>query len=195
MTEDLKEEIQQQVLAEVLMGFDTQETIRETIADMFGEEEGIDQAWLQELIDELYAEHQQASKEWKRPTDFERLAAAFNALIDQRIICLHKAGDTLEDGESDCAELLAELKKKGIAVKGYCFYHTQDLERAIDPQQRILPLAFGSTTQHGSETIAIGQSIVAALQAQGLDTVWDGSANQRIEIKHVYWRKTPEDVN
>jgi hypothetical protein len=194
MTEDLKEEIQQQVLAEVLMGFDTKEEIGATIADLFGDED-IDQDWLQELIDELYAEHQQESSTWKRPTDFERLAAAFNTLIDQRIICLHKAGDTLQDGESDCAELITELKKKGITVKGYCFYHTQDLERAIDPQQRVLPLAFGSVAQQESETVAIGQSIVAALQEQGLDTAWDGSAAQRIEVKHIYWRKTPADIN
>ena len=47
------------------------------------------------------------------------------------IIALHNAGYTMSDGLDDVGEVYERRKAKGLASRGYCFYHGQDVERAI----------------------------------------------------------------
>ncbi|WP_217605708.1 hypothetical protein [Chitinophaga sp. GbtcB8] len=70
------------------------------------------------------------------------------------IIALHNAGYTRQDGESDCGHIYSELKAEGITTRGYCFYHTQDLERVIEGHE--LYVAFGTFEADSGAVAAIG---------------------------------------
>ena len=119
---------------EVRFGFDSEVEILQSTWDYAIEDEDqLDERWLRQVIGEYYHRHQEASKGWKRPTDFDRLAKVFDELNSEGIIALHKAGYTKQDGYSDVGEVIHMLDRS-IKPIGYCFYHTQDLERAVDPE-------------------------------------------------------------
>ncbi len=190
--DELKKEILENVTNEVAFGFSTKEEIFDDILDMF-DDEGIDEDWLKKLIDEKYDAHLEESKTWQHPTDYEKLAEVFEELNEENIITLHKAGYTKQDGYGDVTEIVEILKEDGIEPIGYCFYHTQDLERAIDPEIRNLFLCFDSLDQNDEKAITIGNLIVSKLNKAGFKTSWDGTINQRIEIKDINWLRTPEE--
>jgi hypothetical protein len=192
MNSELKKEIIESVNNEVAFGFSTKEEIFDDISDMFYEEE-IDEDWLKKIIDEKYDAHVEESKSWKKPTDFERLSDIFSELNDENIITLHKAGYTRQDGYGDVAEVAAILKEDGVEPIGYCFYHTQDLERAIDPEIRNLFLCFDSFDQSNEKAIEIGKMITDKLSKAGFKTSWNGTVNERIKIEDILWLKTPEE--
>jgi hypothetical protein len=191
---ELKEEVLEVIKQEVKFGFDHEAEILETIWTMgFENEDQLNETWLQQMIAKDYHQHQLESKQWPRPTDFDSLAKVFDKLNSEKIIALHKAGYTKQDGYSDVAEVVDVLKAKDIVPLGYCFYHTQDLERAVDPASRNLFLAFDDIEQNTDRAIAIGKRMVSLLQEHGLKTEWDGTIEQRIEIKDITWQKTPDN--
>lgn len=192
MDKKLQEEITENVKNEVAFGFNTKDEIFDDILDMFYNEK-IDEDWLKKMIDEKYDIHVEESKSWKRPTDFEKLSDAFAELNDENIITLHKAGYTKQDGYGDVAEVAAILKEDGVEPIGYCFYHTQDLERAIDPEIANLFLCFDSFDQDDKKAVEIGKMIIDKLNKAGLKTSWNGTVDERIKIENISWLKTPEE--
>ncbi|MCL1942409.1 MAG: hypothetical protein FWF54_02520 [Candidatus Azobacteroides sp.] len=192
MNNEIKEEITEQVNDEVIFGFSTKEEIFDDIMDVFYDEE-VDEAWLKTFIDEKYEAHLEESKTWERPTDYEKLAAVFEELNEENIISLHKAGYTEQDGYDDVVQVADILREDGVEPAGYCFYHTQDLERAVNPEIRNLFLCFDSFDQDDKKTVGIGKMIVGKLNKAGFKTSWDGTADQRIEIKGIGWLKTSEE--
>ncbi|GAA2630188.1 DUF6891 domain-containing protein [Paractinoplanes durhamensis] len=137
-------------------------------ADLF------DLAW--ELVPAEFAAHLEAQATWPERTDSDRLTAAFRALDESRIVaredfaCCQNCGVTaIRD------EVLA-----GSRARGYVFYHEQDAERAVLGGG--LWLAFGPSAQ-------IGEEIVAALRAEGLHVEWDGSPQQRIDVRLRWARR------
>lgn len=192
MNQDIINEALEQIDKDVLMGFDTETEMFDGIQDMFYDEDDFDEDWLRRAIAEKYARHQQDSLTWQHPTDFEKLSAVFDALIGQKIVCLHKAGYTKQDGEGDCEAIIQTLQEQGIQALGYCYYHTQDLERAIDPDIRNLFLGFDSATRDEEKAISIAHTIVAGLAAQGFEVNWNGEVGRRIEIKNIRWQKIPD---
>lgn len=192
MTQDIKNEATEQIEKEVLFGFEKPEEILEGIRVMFYDEEDMDENWLRKEIQVLFQKQQKESKLWHKPTDFDRLVVAFDSLIRQRIICIHKAGYSKQDGYELCDDAAEDLHREGLAARGYCFYHTQDLERAIHPAVKNLLLAFDSIDQNDDEAVRIGLLIVDALHQQGFDVRWDGTVNDRIEIVTIDWKKIPD---
>lgn len=195
MKEAIKDEALEQIEKDVLCGFETEEEIFTGVREMFYDEDDFDEEWLKQAIAEKYDRHQKNSSGWARPTDFERLAVAFDALVQDKIVCLHKAGYTRQDGEGDCEETIETLNKLGINAIGYCFYHTQDLERAIDPGTGNLFLGFDSSPQDDDEAIVIANKIIDKLKENGFQVNWPGTVDQRIEIQNIHWQKIPDDQN
>ncbi len=188
----LKDELIEYIHKEVCFGFDSDAEILQSVWDYAIEDEDqLDERWLKQVIAGYYGRHQEESKNWKRPTDFDRLAKVFDELNSEGIIALHKAGYTKQDGYSDVGEVIHMLDRS-IKPIGYCFYHTQDLERAIDPAIRNLFLAFDDIRQDDKNAILIGKTIVSKLNESGLKTEWDGTIDQRIEIKDIHWQKVPD---
>lgn len=196
MTTALKEAVLEEIKKLVLIGFEVKAGIFITIVEDMFDEDDMDKDWVKQMIDIEYDQHQQASKSWARPTDFDRLAKAFNELIQQRIIALHNAGIEIRDGRDDSREIIQALRTHIVPQPiGSCFYHFQDLEGVVNPEYRSLFLAFGSVSNDDVDTVAVGKIIYTTLQQNGFDVTWNGTADERIRLNNVSWQKVPDDID
>jgi hypothetical protein len=182
----LKHEIFQQIQLIIQSGFYEKEETIEIIRNTFTERP-VDENWLSQEIDKRLEAQLKAQSAWPAVTDFDKLATVFDKLNASGIIALHNTGYTREDGEGDTQELHDELSKKGIRTYGYCFYHTQDMDRAIKGGN--LLLAFGDFKGNDETGAAIGRQINNALQDAGFKTKWNFSVDSRIEITGFAWQK------
>ena len=185
------------------MGFSSVEKIKEAIIEEVednGFEDEISEEWINSTIENEYEKLKEERQNWKSPTDTEKLIKAFNDLCKENIIALHKAGYTTSDGESDVAEVEAELRKSGVISDGYCFYHEQDLARAISPEDSRLTIAFNKIDNSNDEVaIQVGRRVVKKLKEHGFDIIWNENATRKIEISNFKWEKiyneSDEDVS
>lgn len=185
--------IYESIFNQVRMGFlsidEIKENIMEEIEDNEFEDE-ISEAWAFEKIDEEYQKLLAESKQWINPTDTEKLIKAFDELCDQNIIALHNAGYTTSDGEYEVVEVERELRENEVESDGYCFYHEQDLARAIDPKDPSLYIAFQKVDNSDEETtISVGNKVAEVLKNNGFEINWDGSAKRKIEIPGFKWQQ------
>ena len=190
MTKDEKY-IYESIVHEVRMGFYSEEEVREIIIEQVENEDFEDEipsSWVNTQINAAFKKLETESKTWVHPTDTERLAKAFNELCVMKIIALHFAGFTTDDGEGEVVEIELELNKQGIESDGYCFYHEQDLVRAIDTKS--LLIAYQKVDNSDPEvTIKVGSLVVQKLKDNGFDVIWDGTGNEKIEIPNFNWQK------
>ncbi|HEY1192791.1 DUF6891 domain-containing protein [Flavobacterium sp.] len=192
MTEN-EEFIYESIFNQVRMGFlsidDIKENIMEEIEDNEFEDE-ISEAWAFEKIDEEYQKLLEESKNWESPTDTEKLINAFDDLCDQNIIALHNAGYTTSDGEYEVVEVERDLRNSGVESDGYCFYHEQDLARAVMQDDPSLFIAFQKVDNSDeATTIEVGNKVAKVLRNNGLEVKWDGSAKRKLEIPGFRWKQ------
>lgn len=167
---------------------DIQESILEEIEDNgFGDE--ISEEWAYEHIDKVYDELLEESQTWQSPTETERLITAFDDLAaTHKIIALHYAGYTMDDGEYEVVEIERTLIENGEKSEGYCFYHGQDLERAVRGEG--LLIAFQKIANvSDSVSKEVAKKIVEVLEQHGLRTEWNGKANARILLPDFKWQR------
>ncbi len=72
------------------------------------------------------------------------------------------------------------------AFFGYCFYHGQDLERAVSGGG--LMLAYEHVDGDVPEKIKVAQTIQQELQRAGFTLEWDGTTNQKVNIVQFDWK-------
>jgi len=184
--------IYESIIAQVRMGFLPTEWIKENIIEEIednGFDNEISKEWAFEHIDKERARLIAESKQWKSPTDTARLIKAFNELCDTNIIALHNAGYTTSDGNYEAVEVERELRKSKIISDGYCFYHKQDLSRAIADENPSLYIAFQKVDNSDDEiTIGVGKKVVDILKKNDFEVEWDGTANSKILIPHFKWQ-------
>src|SRR6187402_2830428 len=191
MTED-EGFIYESIISQVRMGFLSMEEIEENIIEEIednGFEDNISEKWALKQIKKEWENHIEQSKHWKKPTDTEKLIKAFDDLRKTNIIALHNAGYTTSEGEEEVAEVELALRKKGIVSDGYCFYHEQDLARALEKENSLLAIAFQKVENSDDEiTVGIGEKIVAILKKNNFEVEWDRTANQKILIPNFKWQ-------
>lgn len=194
MNQEIIEEAIGLLEKEILFGFENEEDLLEGISELFYDEDDFDEEWLKQEIKVRLKKHEKDSLNWEKPTDFDRLVKAFDKLNSEFIVSLHKAGFTRQDGEGDCLEIIHELKNKGIKAKGYCYYHSQDLERAIGDEKHLF---IGYDSFNGNDVLAleVANKIVEVLQKHGFKIEWNGSLEQRIQISYIDWKKTVDDID
>jgi bifunctional non-homologous end joining protein LigD len=106
------------------------------------------------------------------------LDAAFEQLSLADILVLHNAGTTQEDGFSDANEALLAAQSQGKIYRGFCFYTSQDLNRAKRTSK--LSLAFwGAPDGNEQSMLDVAQTIVEQLKQTPFVVDWNGSAQQR----------------
>jgi hypothetical protein len=193
MKPGLRQEAYQLVEEGIRFGFENKNELFESIRDVFYDEEDFDDEWLRQAIDDRYIRHQREASEWERPTGFDKLANAFDQLAKAGIVALHKAGHTKSDGVEDCLEIIKILAEHQVAVKGYCYYHSQDLARAVDPEIKNLLIGFDSVEHNDAAAIAVANTIIDILQRNGFEVSWPGTVEQRIEILNIDWKKLPDE--
>ncbi|HUH84741.1 MAG TPA: hypothetical protein VLX85_09015 [Stellaceae bacterium] len=177
----------QQLRTLVWSGFYEADEIFEIVTEYEDELGAEDAAWAESAIARAVEERRAAEKTWPAVTDCDRLDQAFAALESAGIIALHNAGYTLSDGTSDVSEAYHERGGKSSGISGYCFYHGQDVERAVAGQG--LDLAFGDIEGDAAKGVAIGRRIVAELTRQGLAVEWSGAVEKRLFIPLFDWRR------
>jgi hypothetical protein len=143
--------------------------------------------WIRAEVMRVHAAKREAEKSWPAVTDVDKLAAAFAALDAAGIIALHHAGFEMSDGLHDVGEEYRARGGEGSGVVGYCFYHGQDVHRAIMGQG--LMLAFGDMTDDAAKSEAIGRRIVDEIERAGFRVTWNGKKAQRIQVNDLRWQK------
>lgn len=167
----------------VWSGFYSSEEVDAMIDDIL--EEDADEESLRAAVAPEFARKALEEKTWPPTTDCDRLDAAFSALNAEGILALQNAGYTMSDGLGEVDVVLEEQGKEGYA--GYCFYHGQDLERAVRGSG--LMLAYGDLKGEKEGQIKIGKRIVAAMEEAGFQVDWKGSPDTRIYILLIDWKR------
>ncbi len=166
-------------------GFYNVEEIYEMVDDML--EDDCDEELLKKFASDEFRKKKEDEFSWPKITDCDQLTLAFNELNKIGIIALENTGQTISDGHDDIAAVLHSLDRAKLPIKGYCFYHGQDLERAIDGMG--LFLAFGDLNAIDGQKIAVGKEIVGVLTQHNFEIEWNESAEQRIHIAKIIWQK------
>ncbi len=175
--------IREKITEWVWSGFHNESETRDMLLDIL--EEDVDANKMRAVIAEEFAKKRAAEKSWPKVTDCDRLDRAFVTLDADGVCAVQNAGYTMSDGYSAVAEALHARGRENY--RGYCFYHGQDLERAIHGHG--LTIAFGDLDDDQARTVMIGRAVCAALNEAGFATDWDCRAENRIEIPRIDWKR------
>ena len=167
----------------VWSGFYSADDCREMLQDIIEPDQ--DENTLYAAIDREFKEKNIAEKSWPKVTDYDRLHAVFYKLHEDGICALHNAGYTMSDGHSDVAEVVADAPEGHYHA--YCFYHGQDVERAIEGHG--LMIAFGDLDDVNEESVAVGFQVRDALVGAGFLVEWDGTQKTRLSLPQIKWLK------
>lgn len=184
--------IYESIVAQVRMGFLSMEEIQDNIIEEIEDNEltdEISEKWAFTHIENEWKKQLNASKKWQHPTHTQRLIKAFDDLCDHNIIALHNAGYTNSDGEYEVVEVERALREKNRTSDGYCFYHEQDLSRAIADENPCLYLSFNKVDNTDSDvTISIGKKVVEILKQHGFAVEWEESSTRKIMLPNFKWQ-------
>lgn len=167
----------------VWSGFYDQDRVQEMIGDIL--EDDADETFLRSAVAPEFEKKAAAEAMWPPETDCDRLDRAFAELNASGVIALGNAGYTMSDGLSDVGEVLHQRGRTN--VKGYCFYHGQDLERAVAGAG--LMIAFGDLDDDKAGKAKIGNLVRATLEAHGFEIQWDGNPETRLHIANIDWKR------
>lgn len=139
-------------------------------------------------LDSEFTKWEAEKHTWPDVTDCDRLDSAFAAMNKRGIVAMQNAGYTQSDGFDDFREAYENHPNKS-SVLGYCFYHGQDLERAV--RGAGLFLAFGPVNPSEEETKGplIGNIVREELEHAGLRVEWDGTFNKRLSVPELVWQR------
>lgn len=179
------------IYTQVRSGFysleDIQNNIIEEIEDN-GFEDEISEDWAYKQINAVNEELLKESESWGENTQTNRLIAAFDELAESKIIALHYTGYTMDDGEYEVVEVERTLNDNDEKSEGYCFYHGQDLERAVRGDG--LNISFQKINNE-SDVVSkeIAKKIVAVLEKHDLKVDWNGKASSKILLPEFKWQR------
>src|SRR5262249_25555479 len=92
----------------------------------------VPKARLQEIIAEEVEVKRTEERSWPAVTDCDRLDEVFASLNEAGILALHNAGYTASEGIEEMSERYYETGGEESGITGYCFYHRQDMQAALD---------------------------------------------------------------
>jgi len=184
----LKPETLREIDSLVHGGFEERDRVIEILCEEMYAPGELDESEVIAAVDAAFASLARDKTTWPATTDCDRLDSAFAALNARGIIALQNAGYTQSDGYDDVRQNYHERSDRDSVV-GYCFYHGQDLERAVHSEG--LYLAFGpmDAKKEKSEGPRIGAMIVEELTRAGFAVKWDGTFDQRISIPAIDWKR------
>jgi hypothetical protein len=165
---------------------------RETLQSIFCEEMyapgELDPGEVSHAIDTALMDLAAEKENWPAVTDCDLLDQAFEALNERGIVALQNAGNTQSDGYEDVRQAYKESADPE-RILGYCFYHGQDLERAV--RGGGLFLAFGPIDPKDEEArgAEIGGIIKRELERVGFHVKWNGTFSERIHLPKIVWQR------
>ena len=167
----------------VKSGWYTPEEVERRLEDIVEEDDVVDA--LRQFAQAEVRAQDALEAAWPSETDCDRIDRAFAAISSERIVALQNAGYTMSDGHSDVGEVLAPHPTG--TFRGYCFYHGQDLERAVHTGQLYLAYADLRDTPQGK--LAIGRVVVEAFRKQGFVCEWNEDVDKRILVTGIDWKR------
>lgn len=167
----------------VWAGFYSPEEVDGMLDDIL--EENADETMLRAAVQSEFAKKQEAERGWPEITDNDRLESVFAALDKRGILCLHNAGYEMSDGHVEASEALSTTPKNHYF--GYCFYHDQEVGRAV--LGRGLMLAFDRVGEDFPDKLKVGQALKEELERAGFAVEWDGTTDQRIKLPKFDWKR------
>ena len=176
----------------VWSGFYSVDEIVESITETVFWSGELEADWLRNQVMGQFREKLAAEKSWPKVTDCDRLDKGLDSLRMQGIVVLQNAGYTQSDGIDDVAELYHEAGGELSDIKGYCFYHGQDLARVVATGE--LWLSFGDIIGTDQKGIEIGERIIKVLKSCDLNIEWDGSIETRLLVKGIRWQRRQKSV-
>lgn len=181
-------EIKAEIRAAVRGGFDAEDRVVAQFLEERYEPGELDPRDVKEAVAREFAALREEQKSWPKETDCDRLTQVFKSLNAKGVVAIENAGYTQSDGYDDTREAYEKLKDKS-KVAGYCFYHGQDLERAVAGAG--LYLAFGPIDPAKEETdgVRVGKLVVEELKAKGFAVQWKGTFGDRILIQKLDWKR------
>lgn len=167
--------------------YDRDEVFNIVDEDVF-ESDGEDETWLRRAVAREFRKKREAERNWPTVTSCDRLDRVFDALHGRGILTRHRCGLTIQDGLDVIDGLYAEAGGKRSGLTGYCFYHLQDMEGAMEGDGGLW-LAFGSFPPSRKGAIAVGQLVREEFQRAGFPVEWDGTAESRVLVKEFRWQR------
>lgn len=171
------------IKSQVWSGFYDESDVHQLIDDII--EKDSDEKMLRECVRIEFSKKLIAEKSWPEQTTCDRLNSAFEAMRSENIAAIQNAGYTMSDGFTEVAEMLHQIGRDG--VRGYCFYHGQDLARAVYGEG--LMLAFGDLEDTLDGKIEIGKTVVDVMQVNGFSVEWDQDPEKRISTGPFEWQR------
>ncbi|MFI6156563.1 DUF6891 domain-containing protein [Kitasatospora sp. NPDC051170] len=180
-----REELERHVREVLAAGYVSREQLAETAEEYLVTEDrrpvSPDQA--QALTDRLWLERVAEQASWRGETDPERLTRAFDAL--------QEAGITARENFTCCrscgqAEIGAEAEDEG-GTRGFVYFHSQCTDSAAAGHG--LMLLYGGFDGSSETTASVGREVVAAIEAVGLRTDWDGDPGKAVTVAPLDWRR------
>jgi hypothetical protein len=154
--------------------------------EWFEDNDSLDEDTLSDMISKAMLKKEKVEKAWPSETDCDRLGKAFRELTLLGIVSVENAGYTMDEGWEDYRQAVDDSGWERDAVRGGCFYHGQDLERAVLGYG--IDLAFGSTKGGDEADVAIGREIVEVIAKHGFSPTWNGTPEQRISFP-INWQR------
>jgi hypothetical protein len=167
----------------VWSGFYSADQIESMIDDVLDDD--CDAEMLRDCIAPEIAQKRAAEAEWPATTDCDRLDQVFQELGAQGICALGNAGYTMSDAHSEVSEVVASAPPGHYTA--YCFYHGQDVERAIEGDG--IMIAFGALNDDTAASIAAGEAVCDRLRREGFEVAWNGSPETRIGLPKFLWQR------
>lgn len=194
--EDWREEARDHVRNRVWSGNYDEDDVFEVVVefdmaadDVFGS--GENDEWLRVLIESEFRAKREAERGWPRATDCDRLNAVFEALRARGILTDERwCGFTVDEGLAIIDSLYEDEGGAESGFVGYCFFHLQDMERAMWGDIGLY-LAFGSFSESREEEhgVEVGRLIREVCEGAGFEVVWDGTFESRILLKGFRWQR------
>jgi hypothetical protein len=178
----------QEIRTSVRSGFSSPEEIVTEFCEERYEPGELDPGEVEKAVAAETAALREEQKSWPKETDCDRLAQAFEALIARGVIAIENAGYTQSDGYDDVTAIYEDSEDKHTLV-GYCYYHGQDLERAVRGEGLILSFGPMDPEMEQTEGPRVGRIIVEELERRGLRTRWDGTFKERIHVPQLDWKR------
>lgn len=182
---DLKAFVKRQVWG----GFDTKGDIREAAIEQPQPpvQAKADLEWLDQQIDAQWSKKRAAEATWTARTDFDRLDDAFKALRSAGILAMHNAGNTQSDAREDAVEEWHRLGGAKSGLKGFIFYHGQDVEHVIADGK--LYIGFSTFPESPVPALELVQQTVSELKKAGFTVTAPPDVNTRILVAGIDWKK------
>jgi hypothetical protein len=144
-----------------------------------------DERWVQSEIRRQLKAKRLEEDAWPEQTSWDRLNTAFKRLRREGIITLHNAGFEESDGLTLVDE--ARAISPARAYKGFCFYHEQDVEAAMDYGG--LRLSYGAFETSPEAMREVPSLILTSLHQIDVAAEWSGNYAERILLPGFVWQK------